>query len=197
MNTSMLTLRDLFTERASHGPTQTPVPSLARFVGGLEWQGLYEHVFDVLEVSIVDILVGGWRKHAEVRTQLKATAADPSRTALVHLARHTLRSSHTPSIQIRSGGASLATIAFSVDVSFDIAAVELTLRRGEIEVIRPGEVTVRGTVKVENAVILERAAGPIVLPGRIALARLESADEPGGDPRSLGVEAVLHAAGAH
>lgn len=166
MMTPFLTLRDMF------GPATgdaAPLAAIARAAGGLEWRALYERSFDVLDINVVDVLVGGWKKQNEVRELLQATAADSTRTALVHLAEHTLESTHQPSIEVRSGGRAIARLSFKIEVAFEIEAVDLLLRRGRVEEVRPGRVSARGTVKVENSVIVERKLAPLTLPGKIVI----------------------------
>jgi hypothetical protein len=170
--TTTPTVRDLFVSAGSTsaGLQLPPVPDgLASLVTGFEWNGLGERVLDLLDLNVVDILIGGWKQHREVRRQLRATAADPARTAIVNLLRHTLTSSHAPSIELRVHGRRLMTLSFPIELSFDIDAVELTLRGGAVRQVRPGAVKVRGTVKIENTAVLQRELTPMPLPGRITI----------------------------
>lgn len=164
--TTLMTLRDMFVASGGEVPGLT---AMARAVGGLQWQALYERSFDVLDINVVDVLVAGWKKQSEVRELLHATAADPTRTALVHLAEHTLESTHKPAIEVRSSGTVVARLSFTIAAAFEVEGVELVLRRGRVEEVRPGRVTARGTVKLESAVILERKLAPLTLPGKIAI----------------------------
>ena len=171
--TSTLTVRELFVS-SDHGAGARlrlpPVPqAVTQVVTGFEWNGLGERVFDLLDLNVVDILLAGWKKHLDVRNQLAATADDPSRTVLVHLGRHTLDSTHTPSIELRAQGRTVLELAFPLELAFQIEAVELTLRAGAVREVRTGRVTVRGTVKLEGTTILERQLSAIDLPGRIVL----------------------------
>jgi hypothetical protein len=174
MTTSLMTMRDIFV------PANAEVPSLtaiARAAGGLQWQALYERSFDVLDINVVEVLVAGWKKQHEVRDLLQATAADATRTALVQLAEHTLESTHKPSLEVRSGGKVVARLSFTIEAAFELDAVELVLRHGRVQEVRPGRVTARGTVKLERSVILERKSAPLTLPGRIVLADQSAASE--------------------
>jgi len=126
-------------------------------------------VLDLLDIDIVDVLLGGWKAHQEVRRQLRTTAADPSRLARVHLARHTIRSTHAPSVEFRLHGKTLVELTFPMELAFEIEAVELLLRAGSVREIRPGDARFRGTVKLEHTVLLQRELSPIALPGRIDL----------------------------
>ncbi len=174
MTTPALTVRDLFLS-TSHGElsARLPLPAvptgLSHLLTGFEWNGLAERVGDLLDINVVEVLLAGWKKHKEVRAQLRATAADPSRTVMVYIGHHTLDSMHKPSIELRSYGRRLVELSFPIELTFEIGAIELTLRAGAVTEIRSGEVKVRGTVKLESTVILERALAPISLPGRIVL----------------------------
>jgi hypothetical protein len=190
--TSTLTVRDLFVSSnggaVGAGLRLPAVPDgLSQLVTGFEWNGLGERVFDLLDLNVVDILLGGWKTQQDVREQLRATAADPSRTVVVSLARHTIESSHIPSIELRAHGRALLQLSFPIELAFQIEAVELTLRAGDVREVRSGEVKVRGTVKLEGTVILERELSAIALPGRIVL----GADAP---PTPAGQAAPLSAA---
>ena len=166
MTTPLPTLKDLF---LASGDARAPVTALASAFGGLQWHGLYDHAFDVLDVNVVDVLVGGWKKHADVREALRETAADSSRTAVVQLADHELESTHTPSIEVRSHGRIVANVTFPIELAFEVQAIELVIRQGEVQEIRPGSISARGTMKLERSVILERKLAPIRLPGTVAL----------------------------
>jgi hypothetical protein len=167
MTTPLVTLRDMFVPAKGEIPALT---AIARAAGGLQWRALYERSFDVLDINVVDVLVAGWKKQSEVRELLQATAADPTRTALVQLAEHTLESTHKPSMEVRSAGKVVARLTFTIEAAFELDAVELVLRHGRVEEVRPGRVTASGTVKLENSVILERKAAPLTLPGKIVIA---------------------------
>jgi hypothetical protein len=168
MNTASLTLRDLFGGEVKIAGVP-PLGALANLADGVHLQSLLERALDVLDLNVVDLLIGGWRRHGEVRKQLQITAEDPSRTALVHVAEHTVESSHAPSLEVRAQGRLLVTLTLSVEVAFDVDAVALTIRGGEIREIRPGRITARGTVTLENSVILERELTSINLPGTLVI----------------------------
>lgn len=175
MSTTALTVRDLFFAAGDDDAgAAIRLPDLSHALGavvsGFEWQGLGQRVVDLLDVNVADILLGAWQKHAEVREQLRATAADPAKTALVSIGQHTIESSHAPSIEVRAQGRRLLELSFPIELAFDVSAVGLMVRGGSVCEIRAGTVTVRGTVKLQNTVILTRDSSPIAIPGRIVLA---------------------------
>jgi hypothetical protein len=172
--TSNLTVRDLFisthTGTVDAGLRLPPPPDrLTLLVTGFEWKGIGERVFDLLDINVVDVLVGGWKVHQDVHRELGRTAPDPSRTAIVQLTHHTIESAHTPAIELRAQGRKVLEVSFPVELALEIDAVRLTIRGGAIREIHPGEVKVRGTMKLENTVVLERQLSAITLPGRIVL----------------------------
>jgi hypothetical protein len=192
MSTS-LTVRDLFVgatggvnedDATVHMP---PVPeTLSALVTGFEWQGLGNRVLDLLGQPVIDVMLAAWVTHDEVVTRLHETTVDPSATVLVHLASHTLESTHRPSLELWVEQRRVLELSFLVALTFDIDVVELTVRSGAVCAIRIRAVNARGTVRLGQAVILERRMSPLMLPPRITLreeppmphhASSESADE--------------------
>ena len=172
--TANLTVRDLFisTDNGTlDAGLRLPAPpeGVTSLVTGFEWASMGERVLDLLDINIVDVLLGGWKVHQDVRRERGYTAADPSRTAVVQLTRHTIESQHTPSIELRAQGRKILEVSFPVELTLEIEAVRLTIRGGAIREIHPGEVKVRGTMKLENTVVFERQLSAITLPGRIVL----------------------------
>jgi hypothetical protein len=170
------TLRDLFAPKngANTGrDVAIPLPRVPSYltgvIGELEWRSICEKVLDLLDVSLIDVLVGAWAKHREIMKQLRASATDPTRTLLVHLGRHSITSNHRPSIEVRLEGHVVADVAFPVEVEFELSALVLILRGGTVREIRTGEIKGKGTVKLEHAVIMKRELAPIRLPGTIVL----------------------------
>jgi hypothetical protein len=168
MNTALLTLRDLFSGTVKQADAPA-LGALEHLVNGVHWTMLCDHALDVLDLNVIDLLISGWRRHAEIRNQMRITALDPTRTALVHVAEHTIESTHTPSLEVRVEGRPLATLTLPVEMAFDIEAVSLLIRGGEIREVRPGRIMARGTVKLESSVILQRDLARIEFPGTLVI----------------------------
>jgi hypothetical protein len=168
MNTALLTLRDLFTGDGKRVDAAA-LGAVERLVDGVHWKGLCDHALDVLDLNVIDLLISGWRRHAEIRNQMRITALDPTRTALVHVAEHTVESTHTPSLEVRVEGVPLVTLTLPVEVAFEVEAVSLLIRGGEIREVRPGRIMARGTVKLESSVILKRDLAKVEFPGTLIL----------------------------
>lgn len=175
--TRIPTLRELFVpdgspgtpEPRSHGGPPAVPHSISALFGPFEWQGVCDRVADLLEINVADILLGGWQKSVEIRKHLLASRSDPGRVILAYLGAHTIASEHRPSIEIRHEGNQFGEVTFPVSVEFQIEAVQLALRGGRVIEVRPGEVRMKGTVKVEGSVLLERSLAPVPLPGKIVM----------------------------
>jgi hypothetical protein len=186
MTTRIPTLKDLFVPAdgmGTHAPrSDGDLPDapavLASVLNPFQWKGVCGKVPDLLDVSVADVLLGGWRKCAEVRRSMRASRADPGRTILVHLGAHTLTSTHRPTIAIRYDGRDLVDLVFPIALEFEIEAAELTIRGGRAVEARTGEVRVKGEVRLENTVLYQRQTSPLRLPGRMALAEPASAPVP-------------------
>jgi hypothetical protein len=159
------------------------VPALlATAMSGPEWQAMGARVLDLLDINVVDVLLGGWKAHREVRRELELTAADSTRRAVVELAHHSIESTHTPAIELRTHGRKLLELSFPLELLFEIEAVTLTVRRGAVSEVRPGGVKVRGTMQLENTVVLERQLSELTLPGRITFDAPPTTDPPSAPP---------------
>jgi hypothetical protein len=173
MSTQIPTLRDLFvTSHAGRreGRALPPPPAaLATIVAGFQWDGIYDKALDLLDISVLDVMLGAWKTRGDFRKHVRASAADPTKTLVVPLGTHRIASEHRPSIEVRSEGRLLAKLHFPVEVAFEVEAAQLTLRGGTVTEIRTGELKARGTVKFEHTVILERDLEPIHFPGKIVL----------------------------
>lgn len=173
--THLPTLRDLFlSDRSdSPGPRNQDLPavpaSITALFGPYEWQGLCDRVPDLLEVGVADILIAGWRESVEFRKQVQASERQPHLAVLVHLDAHTITSAHRPTIRIFHEGQEFGEVTVPVAVEFEVDGVQLTLKGGAVREVRAGNVRMRGTVMVEDRVILERSLSPVPLPARILL----------------------------
>jgi len=168
MSTPIPTLRDLFADQGNGHRDRRPLPpappALRPMLGSFRWDGMYENAFELLDISVLDVMLRAWKTCRDVRTQVQASAADPVTPIVVELGAHRIRSEHRPSIEVKSNGRLITTLAFSVEVGFEITAAQLTLRGGAVQQIRTRDVKAAGVVKLEDVVILDRELTPVHLP---------------------------------
>ena len=93
----------------------TLVGEVTRAVGGL------------LNLDVVDVLVGGWRKHRSLRAAAERTKANPGTTEQVELASHRITTTHRPYLDIAVNGAKVATVHFDLGLTLDL---EVMVARG-------------------------------------------------------------------
>lgn len=148
---------------------------LAQEHQGLQWsyvRGLVvDKVSSLLDFELKDVLLAAWKKNEEIIRCLSDTATSPDATKAVALAGHTIRSSHTPKLDIKLDGKKIGEILFKLDLSMKLEGFVLKIQGGEIREIRTGTCQGSGTFKCEDFVILEKKTGQVQLPGTIMLGK--------------------------
>jgi hypothetical protein len=112
----------------------------------------------LLELDLVDLLVGGWRKYDALVQAARATAQDPSSSAVVDLATHRVDVSYTPRVNVTVDGVAVAHVDAAAIVVFDVTGVAATLRRGAVVALTGGSATVSAQLSVEGVVVAHRSA---------------------------------------
>ncbi len=208
MSTSNFTLGHFFglDGNGAHEPRQSgfassqPVEGLRRALiakaRGLSWPAvaseLEQKLAGLLDVEIARLLLLAWQKSATIHAQLSKSAASPGETFLVHLAEHTLSSSHRPHLEIYFQGALIHRFKIEVMLELAIEGAILKLEAGRIREVKPGTVKGQGTIALDGVAIARQETRPIELPGTIRLAAREPAERPAkpaaGEPRATGAQ---------
>ena len=132
--------------------------------------GIGKAVQHALDVPVTDILVGAWQRARELRAALETTSRSPHATVLVPLVSHTISSEHRPYVDVVVEGVALARLVFPVKVEFRLAGVVLRVSGGRITEILAGSVKATGTLRFGDVVLLQKALGPIAIPGAATVA---------------------------
>ena len=122
-------------------------------------------IADLLRLDLGVILVGGWKKMAELRRYTDRGKYGPDETVLVEITRHTVTSKHKPSLDIVVNGEKIDTVAFELKLTITIDGAVLTIRDGKILAVSPGACKVGGELKCEGYTILKRDSAPVRVPG--------------------------------
>jgi hypothetical protein len=137
--------------------------------------GISKAVQDALDVPVADVLIGAWQRARDLRAAFETTRESANATVLVPLLGHAITSEHRPYVDIVVEGVPLARLVFPVKVEFRLEGVVVRVRQGQVADILAGSVTVKGTLKFGDFVLLERALAPISIPGVLAVTPAQAA----------------------
>lgn len=185
MDDVMVTLKEFFTTRSKFGFSEIKsrieksdqVASLreqvSNAVGKSGWpvtlEEIHKKIADLLDISILDILIGGWNTYRGLRKYLDKEKYPPTQSILVPLAEHTVKSEHHPYIEILINDGPAIKIAFEATLTFAARNVMLLVQDGKIKSVKTGEIKGKGTIKCEGALLLEQDFRAIPLPGSVDL----------------------------
>lgn len=138
---------------------------------GIRWPFLkskiVEHVDDLLDIKVKDILVGGWKKYRQLQKYLKDGEHPTNETILLPLAEHTINSSHKPSLKVILDGALLESIDFEIKLSLKLKGLVLEIRGGKIKQAQTGTCQGTGSIKCEGIALVDKKTSEFKLPGVI------------------------------
>lgn len=141
-------------------------------VGAVPGSGLFaraiaNEVDKLLDVSLGDILVGGWNKSQALGEALRKSARSPGKEILLQLTEHRVSSTHKPYVSLVRNEHEIARIPFTVAVELVVQGAVLRIVDGAIREISTGQLKGKGSVKCGRAVLLEREMQAIPVPGTI------------------------------
>ena len=137
----------------------------------------------LVNLDVVDVLVGGWRKHRSLHTAAERTKANPGITEQVQLGTHRITTAHQPYLDITVNGAKLATIHFDLGVTLDIDTMIGTVSQARLVAIQGGRCTVTAGLGCEGGPLASRQ---LVLDPRLVLRLAEGVPLLAEDRRPAG-----------
>jgi len=118
-----------------------------------------------LNVRVVDILAAAWNTRRELRSYLDRVKYPADQIIDHTLAKHEVRSSHHPRLQIMLDQSPIGPeIEFEVTLSLTIEAAILRIQDGRIMNARIGKVFGAGSIKCEGATLFSRPTKAVTLP---------------------------------
>ena len=120
------------------------VAEVSRAIGGL------------VNLDVVEVLVGGWRKHRALRASAERTKANPGGTEQVELASHRITTTHRPYLDINVNGAKVATVHFDLGLTLDVDTMIGTVHRARLVAIQGGRCTVTAGLGCEGVPLASR-----------------------------------------
>jgi hypothetical protein len=141
---------------ATHGGLMNGVDAFRTVAG---------RIADLLRLDLGVILVGGWKKMAELQRYTDRGKYSPDETVLVEITRHTVTSTHKPSLDIVVDEVKIDTLPFELKFTLTLDGALLTIRDGKILAVSPGACKGEGELKCEGYTILKRDSAPVRVPG--------------------------------
>jgi hypothetical protein len=185
MDDGTLTLKEFFAARSKFGPTEIKsrleksdrIASLhekiSSTVGKPGWpmaiEEIYRKTADLLNISVLDLLVGGWNTYQGLKKYRDREKYAPTQSILVPLAEHTVKSEHHPHLEISINEEPAGTVDFEIRLTFIARGVILLIQDGRIKGAKTGEIKGKGSLTCEGTLLLEQDFRPIQLPGSVDL----------------------------
>lgn len=135
---------------------------------------LHSPIGELLNVSLLDIIVRAWNENNLFEKYLDPEKYDPKESVLISLNKHSVTSSHSPHIDVSLNGKKLGQIDLKIDLALTIEGVILEIRGGQLQEIQFGNIKGQGTLKCEDLVLLKRDTGTIEFPGTIRFSEPDS-----------------------
>jgi hypothetical protein len=110
----------------------------------------------VLDLDVVDLVVGGWHKHAALVAAARRTLAVPGSEEIVDLASHRIRSVHRPYVAVLIDDVQVAKIDFELTVIFDFKALVAVVRAGRLVALRGGQCEVTAMFAAEGILLAQQ-----------------------------------------
>ncbi len=175
-----LTLKDFLlarTEDAREAIEKSPAGAkLKDAVGklpGIEWgpvaKEIEAKIGEVLDVDIVSVLLGGWKKYRQLQQYRDTAKYPPEETILLSLTEHSIASAHHPKIEILAGEVAVGSLEFTITLALKLEGVVLKVRGGKIRELSAGRCRGKDTLECAGVALLQKETDPFDLPGRISL----------------------------
>jgi hypothetical protein len=130
-------------------------------------QAVTRTVPKALNLNLTELLVGGWNTSRKVLEAAERSKSAPQEIIPVSLGHHTITSSHRPAVEVWVGGKKVMEVLLKVQLELEIETAILTIQQAKIKEAALGKCLGSGTLSCEGAMLIERTAKPILLPGRI------------------------------
>lgn len=154
-------------------------------------QSATEALAAALDVRVVDILAAAWNTRRELRQYLDRSKYPADQIIDHTLAKHDVRSSHRPRLQIMLDQSPIGPeIEFEVIVGLTLESAILRVRDGRVMGARTGRVFGTGAIKCEGAILFSRPTKAVTLPLTISF----GAGIPIGQPIATGAPLKADAA---
>lgn len=112
----------------------------------------------LIDLDLDNIIIGGWRKYADIMEAAKRTLAEPGSREVVELATHSISFRHQPYVDLIVNEVPVATIHFEMSLKFTVKGLVAAIRDGHLVNLHSGDCAVAGTLAAEGHQLATRAA---------------------------------------
>jgi hypothetical protein len=126
-----------------------------------------EKTEEILDLNVLDVLLGVWKKYAEIKQYADSKKYGPKETILVPLAEHTVTSEHHPYVEILLKDQPVGRVVFDLEFSILLKGFALKIEGGAIWEVQAGSAKAEGSLALDETVLLKRGLEPINFPGTI------------------------------
>lgn len=173
MNSSGITLNKIFSFKEKDLSHKFLSEIESNEVKGIKWpvasNEIMKKMGDLLNISIMDIMVKAWNKYGFLRKYLNNKNYLPDETILVPLSKHTIKSEHHPYIEILIDERPVKKIMFNITVALTLKGIILKIQGGKIKEIQTGDCVGSGSITYKDTTILKKDFVSISLPGSVEL----------------------------
>ena len=124
----------------------------------------------LLDVNLVDVLIGAWRLHEELIKAARRSLQAPGGVTLQDLLPFQVSVTQDPYIDVLVDDRSVARIQFSLTLEYEVRAMLPEIRAGRLVALHDGHCDVTATLAIEDQQIASRSMR-FELPGAIRLGR--------------------------
>jgi hypothetical protein len=131
--------------------------------------GLRDSIGSLFQVSLIDVLIKGWKKYNEVAKALEESRKKPADTILKVLVTHTVKSVHHPYVELFKDDTLVGKIQFDLTASIKVEGLTLKIQNGEVTAILAG--TCQGDIQLayDGEVLIDTPTERIDLPGALPI----------------------------
>lgn len=147
---------DLFSDRDLKATAErTHAENVAEV--GKHVRGLVAPAMDqLLDMPVADILVGGWLKIRALHDYAEGAKADSGKTFKFPLTKHSIKSKHSPKIELMLHDTKLAEVTVDIVLAFTVAKTDLMIRKGKIRQVKISGCRATGEMSCLGQTIVKR-----------------------------------------
>ena len=185
MSETNITLRDLFSVSGEeiagapplgirvHAETTAVKEQLDSLAKGVSWGAVKDTVGDsvvqLLDVPVLDIVLGGWKKMAKVMEYADLRKYPKGKTNLVPLSEHTIKSQHHPYLEVSVKGRQVGKLVFDIELSLTLEGLVMRIQDAAIKAIQSGVLKGNGIISMKGVPLVKKTFARISLPGSVQL----------------------------